>query len=337
MIVVWKIDRWQLNLEADNDHLKRCLSDIEMAVAGEVSLDEHQVDFDKFGILIKVKFRQTGQLQVLSAHHQSGGIYKRLVDLLSLQTVDAQAAAIGALYNLSEVNMDCRLKLAEAVDRLLKIVRTPHPVPEVCRKAAMILESLVSESQNRVALLAHESIFAEILLSDGKFSDIFARILYELTSRPNNKVAITCGESMCAVARKVADATSLLQQQLGRWPTYHEIAHHKDLSASNVKIVTARSRHPIIMNQPVKNKEITLEDVIPGPDETRPEVIVAKQLMLQDMEKLLKTLNSREEYIIRMHYGLIGERVHSCDEIGKLLNLSRERIRPDTPFCTNKA
>ncbi|XP_074559308.1 structural maintenance of chromosomes protein 5 isoform X2 [Curcuma longa] len=45
----------------------------EMAVAGEVSLDEHGMDFDKYGILIKVKFRQSGQLQVLSAHHQSGG------------------------------------------------------------------------------------------------------------------------------------------------------------------------------------------------------------------------------------------------------------------------
>lgn len=45
----------------------------EMAVAGEVSLDEHDIDFDQFGILIKVKFRQAGELQVLSAHHQSGG------------------------------------------------------------------------------------------------------------------------------------------------------------------------------------------------------------------------------------------------------------------------
>ncbi|KAK6140426.1 hypothetical protein DH2020_025836 [Rehmannia glutinosa] len=35
----------------------------EMAVAGEVSLDEHDTDFDQYGILIKVKFRQTGQLQ----------------------------------------------------------------------------------------------------------------------------------------------------------------------------------------------------------------------------------------------------------------------------------
>ncbi|KAE9445803.1 hypothetical protein C3L33_22289, partial [Rhododendron williamsianum] len=123
-------------------------------------------------------------------------IYKRLVDLLSLPAVDAQAAAVVALHHLAEVNMDCRLKLASerwAVDRLLKVIKTPHPVPEICRKAAMILESLVSEPQNKNLLLAYENAFAEILLSDGKYSDAFARILYELTSRPSNKVAAARG------------------------------------------------------------------------------------------------------------------------------------------------
>ncbi|XP_055817901.1 structural maintenance of chromosomes protein 5 [Solanum dulcamara] len=59
----------------------------EMAVAGEVSLDEHEMDFDKYGILIKVKFRETGQLQVLSAHHQSGGerSVSTILYLVSLQ------------------------------------------------------------------------------------------------------------------------------------------------------------------------------------------------------------------------------------------------------------
>ncbi|GLJ07233.1 hypothetical protein SUGI_0062420 [Cryptomeria japonica] len=59
----------------------------EMAVAGEVTLDEHGMDFDKYGILIKVKFRQTGQLQVLSAHHQSGGerSVSTILYLVSLQ------------------------------------------------------------------------------------------------------------------------------------------------------------------------------------------------------------------------------------------------------------
>lgn len=59
----------------------------EMAVAGEVSLDEHGNEFDSYGILIKVKFRQAGQLQVLSAHHQSGGerSVSTILYLVSLQ------------------------------------------------------------------------------------------------------------------------------------------------------------------------------------------------------------------------------------------------------------
>ncbi|KAL3030948.1 hypothetical protein AAZX31_02G001800 [Glycine max] len=123
-------------------------------------------------------------------------IHKRLIDLISMPALDAQAAAIGALYNLAEVNMDCRLKIANerwAIDRLLKVIKTPHPVPEVCRKSAMILESLVSEPQNRSLLLAYENAFAEIVFTDGRYSDTFARILYELTSRPSSKVAAARG------------------------------------------------------------------------------------------------------------------------------------------------
>lgn len=59
----------------------------EMAVAGEVLLDEHGNEFDNYGVLIKVKFRETGQLQVLSAHHQSGGerSVSTILYLVSLQ------------------------------------------------------------------------------------------------------------------------------------------------------------------------------------------------------------------------------------------------------------
>ncbi|XP_020532841.1 structural maintenance of chromosomes protein 5 isoform X2 [Jatropha curcas] len=109
-----KIDSIAKKLEADKDEVKKCLTEIdalkeswlptlrnlvarinetfsrnfqEMAVAGEVSLDEHEKEFDQFGILIKVKFRQAGQLQVLSAHHQSGGerSVSTILYLVSLQ------------------------------------------------------------------------------------------------------------------------------------------------------------------------------------------------------------------------------------------------------------
>ncbi|KAH8520108.1 hypothetical protein H0E87_001534 [Populus deltoides] len=109
-----KIEAITKKLEADKEELKKCLAEIdalkeswlptlrslvtqinetfshnfqEMAVAGEVSLDEHDNDFDQFGILIKVKFREAGQLQVLSAHHQSGGerSVSTILYLVSLQ------------------------------------------------------------------------------------------------------------------------------------------------------------------------------------------------------------------------------------------------------------
>lgn len=111
-----KIEAISAKLEADDNELKSCVAEIDnlkenwlvtlrnlvahinetfsrnfqdMAVAGEVSLDERDMDFDKFGILIKVKFRQAGELQVLSAHHQSGGerSVSTILYLVSLQDI----------------------------------------------------------------------------------------------------------------------------------------------------------------------------------------------------------------------------------------------------------
>ncbi|CAG7879398.1 hypothetical protein BRARA_C00699 [Brassica rapa] len=109
-----QIETITTKLEADKRDLSRCLKEIEslkekwlptlrrlvaqinetfshnfqeMAVAGEVSLDERDTDFDQYGIHIKVKFRESGQLQVLSSHHQSGGerSVSTILYLVSLQ------------------------------------------------------------------------------------------------------------------------------------------------------------------------------------------------------------------------------------------------------------
>ena len=58
-----------------------------------------------------------------------------------------------------------------------------------------------------------------------------------------------------------------------------------------------------------------------------PEKMVKKQLMKQEVDKLLKTLNKREEHILRLRFGHNGEPPRSCEEIGRLLKLSRERVR----------
>ncbi|KAL4600946.1 hypothetical protein ACB092_11G236600 [Castanea dentata] len=141
-------------LEADNKELRRCLAEIdnlkenwlptlrnlvarinetfsrnfqEMAVAGEVSLDEHDKDFDQFGILIKVKFRQAGQLQVLSAHHQSGG--ERSVSTI-LYLVSLQDLTNCPFRVVDEINQGMdpinERKMFQQLVRAASQLNTPH-------------------------------------------------------------------------------------------------------------------------------------------------------------------------------------------------------------------
>ena len=70
-----------------------------------------------------------------------------------------------------------------------------------------------------------------------------------------------------------------------------------------------------------------MQKITSGPNETMLEKMVKKQLMMQEVELLLKTLNKREEHILRLRFGLNGEPPRSCEEIGRLLKLSRERVR----------
>lgn len=70
-----------------------------------------------------------------------------------------------------------------------------------------------------------------------------------------------------------------------------------------------------------------MQDIIPGPVEMIPEKMVERKLMKQEVVKLLNTLTKREAEIVRLHFGLNGETPRSCEEIGRLLKLSRERVR----------
>lgn len=159
---------------------------------------------------------------------------------------------------------------------------------------------------------------------------------------------------------KIIDAKSLLRRRLGRVPTNEEIAEFINVDLSTVQLVCEKGGQPVSIDKSLNEEGLTLkvmftrpslitwyqgtfllllqicltlcaswwmQDIIPGSDEARPEVILNKKLMLRNLNKLLATLSERERHIIELHYGLRGERARSCEEIGKLLNLSRERVR----------
>ena len=79
-----------------------------------------------------------------------------------------------------------------------------------------------------------------------------------------------------------------------------------------------------------------MQDIIPGPVEMIPEKMVERQLVKQEVVNLLNTLTKREAEIIRLHFGLNGETPRSCEEIGRMLKLSRERVRQINAIALSK-
>lgn len=64
-----------------------------------------------------------------------------------------------------------------------------------------------------------------------------------------------------------------------------------------------------------------------GPDELRPELSVIRELKLQNIGKFLSKLSEKEEFVIRLKYGLGCKRAQTFQEIGELIDATGERTR----------
>nr|AKC88717.1 sigma factor [Pelargonium dichondrifolium] len=148
-------------------------------------------------------------------------------------------------------------------------------------------------------------------------------------SLANQSRLIRLPENVLSMLAKITEAKNILSNRLRRSPSDDEIAEFLDMQVSTVRLIIERSTPPISLDKVVvtDNGPLKLQDIISGPDEWNPEAILKKQLIKQEVEKLLNTLSERESRILRLHYGLDGITPKSCEEIGIMFNLSRERIR----------
>ncbi|XP_058759351.1 RNA polymerase sigma factor sigD, chloroplastic isoform X4 [Vicia villosa] len=127
---------------------------------------------------------------------------------------------------------------------------------------------------------------------------------------------------------KIGEAYNVLWRRLRRKPTFDEIAEILNVNVSIVQLVYERSRQPISLDKAIMDhSSLNLKDIIPGPVEMTPEKMFEREQVKEGVVKLLSTLNKREEEIVRLYYGLNGETPLSFEDTGKVLKLSRERIR----------
>jgi RNA polymerase nonessential primary-like sigma factor len=122
-------------------------------------------------------------------------------------------------------------------------------------------------------------------------------------------------------------AQRLICQEKGRTATINELAAAIDSSPKEIRELIERGYHPISLDMKVgHDQERALGELIESAQPS-PEASAIRMLLQESLSSLLSELDSREQLVIEMRFGLKGGQAESLAAIGEALNISRESVR----------
>lgn len=134
---------------------------------------------------------------------------------------------------------------------------------------------------------------------------------------------------MVETISKFTQAKRRLSQQLGREPMVEEIALEMDLSVDKVRNIQKISQEVVSLESPIGDDDdkSTLADFIQDEKSLTPNQMTSQQLLKDQIRDIIQDLTERERKILEMRFGLDDGVTHTLEEVGKVFNVTRERIR----------
>lgn len=130
------------------------------------------------------------------------------------------------------------------------------------------------------------------------------------------------------IVNKVRKQIRMFVQEKGREPTMEELSTKVDLPIDRIEEVVRLTQEPVSLEISVGNKEDTsLENYISNEDAVSPEEAVIDSLLRDQIGRVLETLTEREQMVVKLRFGLDDGIPRSLEEIGRILGVTRERVR----------
>lgn len=122
--------------------------------------------------------------------------------------------------------------------------------------------------------------------------------------------------------------TQRLTEELGREPADDEIAIEMGIPVNKVAHLKSVSVRPASLDAPIGDDEDTeYGDLVGDENAINPFDKLRSKTLLYDMNHMLESIDPREAEIIRMRFGLDGEKPRTLEEVGQAFDITRERVR----------
>ena len=127
---------------------------------------------------------------------------------------------------------------------------------------------------------------------------------------------------------RVRRMTRQLYQELGHDPTAEEIAGSLSITPERVRELNVWAEKIYSLDAPLSDEdENTMGDIVPDDRTPSPSDAIERELLRQEVRRMLTGLNPRERQVIELRFGLVDDHDYTLEEVGKRLKVTRERVR----------
>jgi len=127
---------------------------------------------------------------------------------------------------------------------------------------------------------------------------------------------------------KINRTRGTLRERLGRAPTRAELAEAMKMSEERLSELLRGAIEPLSLDTPIGEEgESRLADLIPAADNHNPVLEATRGALRDELMAALDELTPRERDVILLRYGLDGDEPRTLEEVGRALEVTRERVR----------
>jgi RNA polymerase primary sigma factor len=323
-VAVLETDEARTLLEAGKESGSLSADEITLAL-DDLDLDAGQID-DFYQALDEL------QIEVVAAEEE---------DEAAAEEFEAQEVSTDALQLfLKDVGRVDLLTAAQEVELAKRIERGDHRAKQEMVEANLRLVVSIAKRYRNQGLpfldLIQEGTIGLVRAAEKfdyrkgfKFSTYATWWIRQAVSRAVDDQARTIRMPAYAVEQlnKIMWSERNLGAELGRQPSSVEIGSDLDLTPETVERIRCSAQTPVSLEQPVGESEQAFGDFLADEEMVLPEDEVDTSMRTEILARILAKLSPRERSMLELRYGLDGNHPRTLEEVGRVFNVTRERVR----------